>query len=310
MSITAGVVSRKISILASSASSSSRQQSCSFATSAPSQRFISGLRSRRRIEQLHAHIVPAAALIIRAMASTTESELSKVAIKRNGDGETVFDAYVVGSKGAPGIVVLQEWWGIDFEIKNHASAIAKKGYRALIPDLYRGKVGLDAAEAHHLMEGLDWQGAVKDIAASVKWLKENGSPKVGVTGFCMGGALSLASAVLVPGIDAAVAFYGTPNPGLADVSKVKVPVQAHFGEKDSTKGFSDLEAANALEEKLKASGVPSEVFIYPGQGHAFMNSSEEAIKRKKAVGFEDHDQGTVDLAWSRFDAWFDKYVKS
>lgn len=245
------------------------------------------------------------------MASgTASSALSKISIKRNGDGETVFDAYVVGSQGAPGIVVLQEWWGVDFEIKNHATAIAKNGYRALIPDLYRGKVGLDAAEAHHLMEGLDWQGAVKDIVASVKWLKDNGSPKVGVTGFCMGGALTLASAVLVPGVDAAVAFYGTPDPGLADVSKAKVPVQAHFGETDANKGFSDVGAANALRESLKAAGVPSEVFIYPGQGHAFMNSSEEAIKRKKAVGFDDHDQGTVDLAWSRFHAWFGKYLKS
>jgi len=269
--------------------------------------------ARRRFQQLHAHIALPIRVggLSRAMASTTaSSELSKIVIKRNGDGETVFDAYVVGSEGAPGIVVLQEWWGVDFEIKNHASAIAKKGYRALIPDLYRGKVGLDATEATHLMEGLDWQGAVKDIGASVKWLKDNGSPKVGVTGFCMGGALSLASGVLIPGVDAVVAFYGVPDPGLADVSKIKVPVQAHFGETDGNKGFSDVGAANTLKEKLKVAGVPSEVFIYPGQGHAFMNSSEEAIKRKKAVGFADHDQGAVNLAWSRFDAWFDKYVKS
>lgn len=119
----------------------------------------------------------------------------------------VFDIYVVGDEKAPGIVVVQEWWGVDYEIKNHAMIIAQKGYRALIPEyvtysfifsisfckfvckwlfivlflwisLYRGKLGLDAAEAQHLMEGLDWPGAVADIAASAKWLKKNGSPKV------------------------------------------------------------------------------------------------------------------------------------
>uniref|UniRef100_A0A2N9I1P3 Dienelactone hydrolase domain-containing protein n=1 Tax=Fagus sylvatica TaxID=28930 RepID=A0A2N9I1P3_FAGSY len=91
-----------------------------------------------------------------------------------------FDAYVVGKEDAPGIVVLQEWWGVDFEIKNHAVKISQlgPGFKALIPDLYRGKVGLDVAEAQHLMDGLDWQGAVKDIRASANWLKANGSKKV------------------------------------------------------------------------------------------------------------------------------------
>ncbi|KAL3702232.1 hypothetical protein R1sor_020254 [Riccia sorocarpa] len=237
--------------------------------------------------------------------------LTKITIKRNGNGETEFDAYVLGEAGAPGIVVLQEWWGVDFEIKNHAATIANKGYRTLIPDLYRGKVGLDIAEAQHLMEGLDWQGAVKDIAASVQWLKENGSKKVGVTGFCMGGALALASAVLVPEVDAAVGFYGTPNPGLADVTKVKIPVQAHFGELDGFKGFSDVETAKALEEKLKQAGVPHEIYIYPKVAHAFMNASPEAVKRGKAeLGAPDLDTGVIDTAWSRFSAWFTKYLSA
>ncbi|GER37019.1 proteasome subunit alpha [Striga asiatica] len=86
-----------------------------------------------------------------------------------------FDAYVIGRDDAPGIVVLHEWWGVDFEIKNQAQMILRfdKGYKALMPDLYRGKVGLDAAEAQHLMEGLDWKGAVKDIEASVNRLRFN-----------------------------------------------------------------------------------------------------------------------------------------
>ncbi|KAL5730027.1 carboxymethylenebutenolidase [Ranunculus cassubicifolius] len=241
------------------------------------------------------------------MATSASPEFRKVQIQRE---DTTFDAYVVGKEDAPGIVVLQEWWGVDFEIKNHAIKISQlgPGYKALIPDLYRGKVGLDVAEAQHLMDGLDWQGAVKDIHASVSWLKANGSNKVGVTGYCMGGALSIASAVLVPEVDAAVAFYGVPSSELADPSKVKAPVQAHFGEADTFVGFSDVTAAKGLEEKLKASGVPHEVHLYPGNGHAFMNTSADGIQRRKGMGLEDENEAAAELAWSRFTSWMGRYL--
>lgn len=248
----------------------------------------------------------------RAYASAAVSgnmSLEKIQIVRNGDGEVTFDAYVIGPVGAPGVVVIQEWWGVDYEIKNHATYLAGKGYRALIPDLYRGKVALEQAEAQHYLHELDWPGAVKDIAASAKWLKEHGSPKVGVTGFCMGGALTVASAVLVDDVSAAAAFYGVPPLQLADPAKAKVPLQGHFGESDPMKGFSDPEAAHALEAKLKEAGVDNEVYIYPGQGHAFMNASEAGIERKVGQGNPPHDQTAVDLAWSRVEAWFGKYLK-
>lgn len=236
-----------------------------------------------------------------------DSAFKKIQIQRD---DTTFDAYVVGKEDAPGVVVLQEWWGVDFEIKNHATKISQlePGFKALIPDLYRGKVGLDVAEAQHLMDGLDWKGAVKDIEASVNWLKANGSQKVGVTGYCMGGALSIASAVLVPGVDAVVAFYGVPSSELADPAQAKAPVQAHFGEQDNFVGFSDVTAAKALEEKLKASGVPSEVHIYPKSSHAFMNMSPEGIERRKKMGLEDENEAAVKLAWSRFQSWMARYL--
>jgi carboxymethylenebutenolidase len=142
-----------------------------------------------------------------------------------------------------------------------AKKIASAGYRVLVPDLYRGKLGSEAEEAHHLMSNQDWPGAVADIGGAARFLKAEGSPKVGVTGFCMGGALALAAAVLVPELDAAAPFYGVPNPGLADTKKVRVPVQGHFGGQDPMKGFSDPLAAADLEENLKAAGVPNEVFI-------------------------------------------------
>ncbi|KAM3745001.1 hypothetical protein ACB098_06G093100 [Castanea mollissima] len=244
---------------------------------------------------------------VRSMASS--SPFKKIQIQRE---DTAFDAYVVGKEDASGIVVLQEWWGVDFEIKNHAEKISQlgPGFKALIPDLYRGKVGLDVAEAQHLMDGLDWQGAVKDICASVNWLKANGSKKVGVTGFCMGGALSIASSVLAPEVDAVVAFYGVPSSELADPAQAKAPVQAHFGELDNFVGFSDVTAAKALEEKLKASGVPYEVHIYPGNAHAFMNRSPEGLKRRKGMGLPDEDEASAELAWSRFQSWMTRYLSA
>ncbi|XP_020238418.1 uncharacterized protein LOC109817550 [Cajanus cajan] len=243
------------------------------------------------------------------MATTASSPFKKIQIQRD---DTTFDAYVVGKEDAPGIVVIQEWWGVDFEIKNHAVKISQlgTGFKALIPDLYRGKVGLDTAEAQHLMDGLDWPGAVKDIAASVNWLKANGSKKVGVTGFCMGGALSIASSILIPEVDAVVAFYGVPSSELADPSQAKAPVQAHFGELDNFVGFSDVTAGKALEEKLKASGVPHEVHFYPGNAHAFMNRSPEGIQRRKDMGMPDEDEAAVQLAWSRFETWMTRYLYS
>ncbi|CAN1220181.1 Protein usf [Linum perenne] len=242
------------------------------------------------------------------MAASADS-FKKIQIQRE---DTTFDAYVVGKDDAPGIVVLQEWWGVDFEIKNHAIKISQlgSGFKALIPDLYRGKVGLDVAEAQHLMDNLDWQGAVKDIRASVNWLKANGSKKVGVTGFCMGGALSIASSVLVAEVDAVVAFYGVPSSELADPAQAKAPVQAHFGELDNFVGFSDVAAAKALEEKLKTSGVPHEVHIYPGNAHAFMNRSEDGIKRRKGMGMPDEDDAAAELAWSRFQSWMASHLSA
>ncbi|CAN1220182.1 hypothetical protein LINPERPRIM_LOCUS1815 [Linum perenne] len=206
------------------------------------------------------------------MAASADS-FKKIQIQRE---DTTFDAYVVGKDDAPGIVVLQEWWGVDFEIKNHAIKISQlgSGFKALIPDLYRGKVGLDVAEAQHLMDNLDWQGAVKDIRASVNWLKANGSKK------------------------------------LADPAQAKAPVQAHFGELDNFVGFSDVAAAKALEEKLKTSGVPHEVHIYPGNAHAFMNRSEDGIKRRKGMGMPDEDDAAAELAWSRFQSWMASHLSA
>ena len=231
------------------------------------------------------------------------------------DGSAV-TGYAVGDESKPGVIVIQEWWGIDEEVKIHARKIAAQGYFALIPDLYRGKLGIEAEEAHHLMSNLDWPNAVEDLRAAARYLKAHGDgKKVGTIGFCMGGALSLASAVLVDEVDAAVFFYGIPSPELADPATLTKPVQGHFGEKDGLTGFSDPASAAALAEKLKGTGVKYQVHMYPKVGHAFLNESEYAIQRKEKVGQIGgdsgaiHDPEAVALAWKRSFEWLGTYLK-
>ncbi|XP_025091215.1 uncharacterized protein LOC112562282 isoform X2 [Pomacea canaliculata] len=168
-----------------------------------------------------------------------------------------------------GVVVVQEWWGMNQQIQDEAKQISEEGsFVTIVPDLYRGKVATDNEEAGHLMGNLDWSGAVKDIAACARFLKEKGCSKVGVTGFCMGGALSFAAAALVPEVDAAAPFYGIPSPDLCDVSTIKIPLQCHFGDQDQAVGFSDPTAQKALKKKLAK--VKHEFYVYHA-AHAFTN---------------------------------------
>lgn len=172
-----------------------------------------------------------------------------------------------------GLIVLQEWWGLNEQIQDEAVLIGNQGsFITLVPDLYRGKVATDNEAAGHLMNNLDWPGAVADIKGAAKFLLSKGCTSVGVTGFCMGGALTLAAATLVPEVSAAAPFYGIPGESLADVSTIKIPVQGHFGEKDELAGFSSPNDVKALEEKFKSGGVKYELFSYPA-GHAFTNST-------------------------------------
>ncbi|KAL6539317.1 hypothetical protein OROGR_011966 [Orobanche gracilis] len=212
----------------------------------------------------------------------------KIQIPRVGRTST-FDGYLVGEHDAPGIVVLQDWLGVDYHAKKHALRISQlgHGFKVLIPDIYGGN-------AQQLIHGIDWREAMLKLYSSIEWLKTNGSKKVGVTGFGMGGALAIDCAAKLPPYDAAVTFHGVPP--LDDPSDTLLPVQAHFGEFDDFVGFSDVEAAKELEENLKKSEYPYEVHTYSGKRHAFMNSDE--------------DDAAVQLAWSRFKEWMTRYLYS
>lgn len=214
--------------------------------------------------------------------------------------------YTVGPVHAPAIIVIQEWWGINEQILAHAANIASQGYRVVVPDLYRGKVGVDAEEASHLMGNLDWSSALEDVASAAAYLKQQGSPTVGVMGFCMGGALSMAATIACDDIVCGVPFYGICDTSLADPAMLAKPMQAHFGELDTLEGFSNPAAVDSLEEKLQASGFTGfEILRYSGVGHAFMNDLDKDFDSLNGK----HRQTTADSAWENVFSFLSSHLK-
>jgi|SRR5512145_521789 carboxymethylenebutenolidase len=177
--------------------------------------------------------------------------------------------YLAGPDDGPGLVVIQEWWGLNDQIKGVADRLAALGYRALVPDLYKGKVTVDAAEANHLMTNLNFaEAATQDIRGATQYLKQK-SAKAGVVGFCMGGALTVLAAMYVPEGDAYSSWYGFPPDEAGDVKAIRKPLQLHFAEED---GFFTPDKAKALEAKLREGKVPFESYWYKA-GHAFGNET-------------------------------------
>ena len=199
--------------------------------------------------------------------------------------------------GAPGVVVIQEWWGLNAQIKGVADKLAAAGYRALVPDLYRGKATVEAAEAEHLMKGLNFGDAAgQDVRGAVQHLKKS-SKKAGVTGFCMGGALTLLSTANIPEADSAVCWYGFPPLEYINPAAIKAPLMGHFAMHD---GFFKIEQVDELEKKLKGAGVKYTFHRYDA-GHAF--ASDDPIIH--TVGLK-KDQACADAAWKRTLAFLDQ----
>lgn len=193
---------------------------------------------------------------------------------------------------APAVVVIQEWWGLNAQIRAVAERLALAGYQALVPDLYRGKATLEAEEANHLMSELDFgQAAAQDIRGAIQYLKAR-APKVGVTGFCMGGALTLLAMTQAPELDAGVAWYGCPPLDYIDASKIRAPLLGHWATQDA---FFTIDTIDALQTKLTQAGVKFEFHRYLAH-HAFANETAQGPGRLSATQY---DAAWAQLAWDR-----------
>lgn len=210
------------------------------------------------------------------------------------DGQSVNGYLAEPAEGAaaPGMVVIQEWWGLNDQIKGVADRLAAAGYRALVPDLYRGKLALEANEAEHLMNNLDFGDAAgHDVRGAAQYLKSTGSTKVGVTGFCMGGALTLLSAVHVPESDACVVWYGYPPLEYVDASKIRAPLLAHWATNDTV---FPIDQVDKLENMLDDAGVDFDFHRYKAK-HAFANEKADS----ENLPFVKYDPEAAELAWRR-----------
>lgn len=193
---------------------------------------------------------------------------------------------------APAVVVIQEWWGLNDQIRGVADRLASAGFQALVPDLYRGKSTVESEEAHHLMSALDFgDAASQDIRGAVQFLKGR-SPKVGITGFCMGGALTLLSLTQSPEVDAGVVWYGCPPLDYIDAGKIHAPVMGHWATQDE---FFKIDTVDALEEKLTAAKVDFEFHRYLAH-HAFANETAVGPTRIAATQY---DPVWAQQAWDR-----------
>jgi carboxymethylenebutenolidase len=201
-----------------------------------------------------------------------------------------------GSAKAGCLVLLQEWWGVNDHIKALAERMAKEGFLVLAPDLYHGKITKDASEAGKLMTALDTLVAVGEVAGAAKFLKEHArsNGKVGVFGFCMGGALTLASACHVEGLSGAAMFYGIPPAEKVDYAKVTAPILAHVASHDE---WVTVAKAEAVKKQVEAHGGTMELHVYDAQ-HAFVNDTRPEV----------YSPDNAKLAWDRTVAFFKKQL--
>ena len=225
---------------------------------------------------------------------------STVTFKRP-DGQTVQGYLAEAANARASVVVIQEWWGLNDQIRGVADRLALAGYTALVPDLYRGKSTVEAEEAHHLMSALNFgEAASQDIRGAAQYLKSRGG-KVGVTGYCMGGALTVLSMVMVPEADAGVVWYGYPPLEFVDASKIKAPLIAHWAEQDAA---FPIATVDALEEKLRAAGVSYTGYRYLAQ-HGFANETAQGPRR---LAMTQYDAAWAQAAWDRTFSFFGSHL--
>lgn len=190
---------------------------------------------------------------------------------------TAGQGYLAGTSG-PGIVVIQEWWGLVDHIKDVCDRFAAEGFIALAPDLYRGKAVSEPDEAAKAMMAMQLDRAARDMSGAVDEVRRrSGRDGVGVIGFCMGGGLALVLAAQRPdAVRSVVPCYGViPWPDAQpDYSNLEAAVEGHYAEHDE---FASPEAVMALEDELRSLGKRVTMVVHPGTEHAFFNDTRPDV---------------------------------
>ena len=203
------------------------------------------------------------------------------------------------SGSGPGVIVLQEWWGLVDHIKDVCDRFAAEGFVALAPDLYHGESTTSPDDAGKLMMAINIAETEKDMAGAINYLlslDQTTSSTVGTVGFCMGGQLSLYAACANPTVGACVIYYGIHPHVKPDIPNLKAPVLGFFAEKDP---MVTPEAAHALEQQLKDAGKAADITVYPGADHAFFNDTRTEV----------YNQAHATDTWNRMLAFYRENVK-
>lgn len=196
---------------------------------------------------------------------------------------------------APGVVVIQEWWGLNSHIKKVADRFAAEGFAALAPDLYHGRVTRSPDEAGKLLMALDIDRAERDLRGSVRHLRSLAGRPVGVVGFCMGGALSLFAACSNgEDVGACVVYYGGHPKVRYPFDGLTAPLLGHWAEDDD---FANATIA-LIEPELEKRGRSYEFHSYPGTRHAFFNDERAEV----------YDKAAAELSFERTLAFFRRHL--
>lgn len=201
----------------------------------------------------------------------------------NGGTANGYLAHPTSGGPYPGVVVIQEWWGLNDNIKDIANRIAAEGYVALAPDLYHGEVAAEPDLAQKLMMSLVQEQAVKDMNGAVAALQARDdvvSDKIGTTGFCMGGGLALLLHMSNSDVKASAPFYGVPMGDLANVSKIQGGVLGIYAGLD---GFVTQEYVDQVQNALNDANVPNEIIVYAEADHGFFNDTGDVFKADDAA---------------------------
>jgi carboxymethylenebutenolidase len=199
--------------------------------------------------------------------------MPEVEFEANGGTATGYLAAPESGKG-PGVVVLQEWWGVDDNVKGLVDRFAADGFVALAPDLYHGETTEQPDEAQQKMMAMNMDEAEKEMRGAVDHVASHEAfdgSGVGAVGFCLGGGLAVWAATANPKVDAVVTYYYVMPHGKPDFSKVDAPVLGHFGTNDD---FISVDDAKGLEQELKDAGADAKFEFYEGAGHAFANDHD------------------------------------